>query len=71
MAELTWGDISNAFEDQYPNISELAQDYRPYRPDTLWVWLKDSLSIIVQYHRENGKCSIRTPLPGERWDLLI
>ena len=71
MGELTWGDISKAFTKQYPNLSELMDDYRPYQPNTLWVWMKDSVSIIVKYHQENGKCSIRTPIPGERWDLFI
>ena len=70
MAELTWGDIDRAFIKQYPNISELQFDYRPYRKDSIWIWLEDGVVIIAEYNREDGKCSIRTPIHGEHWDLL-
>ena len=66
-AEITWGDISRAFTKQYPHISNLMDDYRPYRANTIWVWLKDGVSIIVEYQQEGGACSIRTPSPGEDW----
>lgn len=47
--DVTWGDIKKDFDAHYPNTATLVNDYRPFCPFTIILWLKTGAHFLYDY----------------------
>lgn len=54
--EVTWGDIYKDFHEHCHNVASLVDDYRPYAPYTIQLWLKTHVTITYNYLTKEMQC---------------
>lgn len=55
---LTYGDIEHKFYEQNPSLQHLHSDYRPCGLNSIIIWFKTKIGIIVRYDEDNNKFEI-------------
>lgn len=58
MKELTYGDIERKFWQQNPNLQNEYNDYRAYGYNSIIIWFKNKVNIIVEYNVEKDRFEI-------------
>lgn len=57
-APLTYGDIEHIFYEQNPNLQHLHSDYRPCGMNSIVIWFKTKVGIVVRYDEDSNKFEI-------------
>ena len=56
--ELTYGDIERKFWQQNPNLQNEYSEYRPYGCNSIIIWFKNKVNVIVEYNVEKDRFEI-------------